>query len=653
MAISVTNIGVGSNSAGATTTITAVTVPAGACIIVGVEEASSQTTAGTVTDGSNTYSQASATLLHPNATQANGFGMLYYSNTVLALSGGTITYTKKTSAVRAVTTAFYATGLATGDPRDTGVFNHAAGSSTTPSVTSNAASVAGDLFVALLCTSNNPTFTQDTTHGWATPPTASDAAGASVMGGNQVNAGTSAITFSPTITSGAWDAAIYGFLALAVAQNPFAKTDWPNPIITPPRQDFSRFQFLGLPTSNPMPQTAQTDWPVVRALPRLAQDHIRTPQLSVASAPAAQTDWPVPTTRPAPRPDLQASRFLGFPTANPQVAQLDWPLPIPPWRANVGAAAGAFIGLPATNPAPQIAQYDWPVPRGAKPVVADYVRGSPQALRIDVSPFVQTDWPVVRRVPALLQDDLAGQFAGLPSTNPMPAIAQLDWPVVRAIPRLPQDFTTWKQLTATSPITPMDWPVTRTTPRPIQDWTRSQYLGLPTANVQPFSTPERPNPRAAPRVVPDFILQSPQALRLDVKPFAQADWPVPRPAARFHFDHAPPRLLGLQALTKPFSQTDWPTFRALARPPQDFLRGRFLGLPSGASLIVSPGPGNVVLAGLVPALTQAVSFAPGASAMTLAGASTRITGWFGAGAASSGWGVVPAPDSADDWTKFI
>jgi hypothetical protein len=218
MAISVTNIGTGFSNATATTaaiTVPAGGIPAGALIVVAVTENATIAAGGSIADssGTNSYSQITSAA---NATQ--GFGAIWYAANVAALvSGNTITYTRASSLLDCSISAFYATGILTTSPVDTGVTASAGpASSSSPSITSGIPAVSGELFVAMVSNNSvvsnvNVTFTQDTTHGWAVPFTESIATGASsyamLDGGNQVNAGSSAKIFNPTL-SGAKSVAI-------------------------------------------------------------------------------------------------------------------------------------------------------------------------------------------------------------------------------------------------------------------------------------------------------------------------------------------------------------------------------------------------------------------------------------------------------------
>lgn len=215
MAVSVTDIGAAGDTPNPTVAISSVTVPAGSLIVIFIEEAIA-TVGGTVSDGSNTYTKAAS------KSQAGVvFGAFYYAWNSLALSGATITYTKENSGVATTMAAFYATGIQTAsDPLDAAVTATAGGVSATPSVTSGTPGTSGELFVG--CTGRNAgaeTFTQDSTNGsYAAPPDAFAIAVSGVGGGFLVNAGSSAKTYAPTISSSrTWVDIIIGFKAAAAA----------------------------------------------------------------------------------------------------------------------------------------------------------------------------------------------------------------------------------------------------------------------------------------------------------------------------------------------------------------------------------------------------------------------------------------------------
>lgn len=227
MAISITNIGVatGATSVNPTVAVPAGGVPANALIVVAVadDSLSGVVGSGTMSDTINTY-LSTAAIGNNNAPATNGFGQMFYSAGVSALTNSnSITYTKVLLTATASISAFYATGIATSSPLDTAVTATATSAGANPSVTSGTPSVAGELFVAILSMRRGaaPAFTQDTGHGWAIPPNSELIALAAIGGGTQVNAGTGTITFSPTITTGVTTSAVqvFGFKAASAIKN--------------------------------------------------------------------------------------------------------------------------------------------------------------------------------------------------------------------------------------------------------------------------------------------------------------------------------------------------------------------------------------------------------------------------------------------------
>ena len=222
MAISVTTIGQNTDSAGATVAITVGVggVPSGALIFACNHEQTNTASDGSIADtGSNTYTKISR--LNPNASSNSGFGITWYVKNCAALvNTNTITYTKQTSGNKTAFSAFYATGIDTTAPLDTAVTATATGSSATPTATSGTPGVSGELFAAAIVAVGMNTFSQDTGHSWASPldtaSTGTTAGNASVVGGNQVNAGTGTIIYAPTWSgSRAWAEFIHGFKAAA------------------------------------------------------------------------------------------------------------------------------------------------------------------------------------------------------------------------------------------------------------------------------------------------------------------------------------------------------------------------------------------------------------------------------------------------------
>lgn len=214
MAFSVTNLGTVGNTTGATGVITLGTsVAAGSLIVVAATETAA--IIGTLADtATNTYVSATSTTYFAGG---NIVAIFYVKNCLALVSTNTITYTKHTSGKQIGVSACYVTGADTTAPLDTAVSASATGTSTTPSVTGGTAGASGELNFGAVATNTPATFTQAS--GWATPfnePTAQ--AGIQEDGGNQVNSGTSGLTFNPTYSSsGAWGALIVGFKAAATA----------------------------------------------------------------------------------------------------------------------------------------------------------------------------------------------------------------------------------------------------------------------------------------------------------------------------------------------------------------------------------------------------------------------------------------------------
>ncbi len=217
----VTDLGTATSPLSGTTVTKTVTVPGGSLVVVAVEEddeAAATTTMGAVTDGTNTYTRITTIQLNNSSTV--GILGIFYSANVTALSSATLTYTKTNAGNPAQIAALYSSNIATVTPLDTAVTATAFGNGTPPSVTSGTPAQAGELFVGGLGAdaSQTFTFTQDTTHGWATPPDyiIQGPLGPGIFsatgGGSQINAGTGTKIFSPTINVGVlWGEIVVGF----------------------------------------------------------------------------------------------------------------------------------------------------------------------------------------------------------------------------------------------------------------------------------------------------------------------------------------------------------------------------------------------------------------------------------------------------------
>lgn len=215
MAITVTNIVTPANTSTTTLvgTVPAGGVPAGALIVIGVCERTS-TIGGSFSDtAGNTYTSIASRF--NNNSSAFGFGNIFYANNVAALSSGdSITYSKQGNG-NATFSACYVTGIDQSNPLDIAVTASAGGQSTSPSVTSGAASVTGELFLGFVSTQGSAgAYTQDS--AFASPPnqgsSGTGTGNARINGGNMVNALAAAVTFAPSIANSAgWAAFIVAF----------------------------------------------------------------------------------------------------------------------------------------------------------------------------------------------------------------------------------------------------------------------------------------------------------------------------------------------------------------------------------------------------------------------------------------------------------
>lgn len=212
MTIATTNIGTaGAIALGVSASVGAGGVPSGSLIVVCIQDTTVGAATGSVADtAGNTYTLIASK--SPNNSSTNGAAQMFYAwNSSALSSGNSITYTGTDASRSKSISAFYATGIQTSsDPLDTAVTVTGSSAVASPSaLVSGTPAVAGELFVACLGR-NNPTgavFSQDTTHGWATPPNAASEGSGSphsgINGGSQVNAGTSTISWQPTFNTGA------------------------------------------------------------------------------------------------------------------------------------------------------------------------------------------------------------------------------------------------------------------------------------------------------------------------------------------------------------------------------------------------------------------------------------------------------------------
>lgn len=181
--------------------ITTIAVPAGALVVVCVNDSStSQGTLSVQDSASQTYTLA--TSASPDNTAADGVvGLYFFYNTAALPIGSTITYKNTNPSGADVTvSAVYATGvLATSSPLDAAA--SAYGSSTTPSVTIDL-SVENELCIGWV--GSNTAVDPVQAPGWNTPPSPG-AAGATALGGFIFSATSTSETYDPTLgTTGVW-----------------------------------------------------------------------------------------------------------------------------------------------------------------------------------------------------------------------------------------------------------------------------------------------------------------------------------------------------------------------------------------------------------------------------------------------------------------
>ncbi len=204
----VTNIGTNANLSGTTVAISNANAKAGSLIVVACAETNTTGVIGTLADSAgHTYTAVST--IHPNGSNANGSVSIFYCPNCLALSGGTITYTRNTSGDKASISAFYWTGAATVSPLDTAVTASASGTSATPSVTSGTPTQTNELFVGLCVDNNTVGFTQAA--GWTTP---FNSAGGIIIinGAHRTNSALATLTYAPTFpVSVTWCLQVVGF----------------------------------------------------------------------------------------------------------------------------------------------------------------------------------------------------------------------------------------------------------------------------------------------------------------------------------------------------------------------------------------------------------------------------------------------------------
>jgi hypothetical protein len=204
------NVATGGDGSGASSVSISGSIPAYSIIVVLVTEGGLSASLGSLSDSAgNIYNLIASARPGGN----NGAGGLFYSTTGNALNSQNITYTKSRSTSNVSISVVYVTGVVSISPLDSSVTASGTGDSASPHVMSGTPRVPGELFVAAVSYDTGTSFTQDSGHGWATPPNqGSSESQAQVAGGSQINSGVGALTFAPSLGAPAnWAAFVVGF----------------------------------------------------------------------------------------------------------------------------------------------------------------------------------------------------------------------------------------------------------------------------------------------------------------------------------------------------------------------------------------------------------------------------------------------------------
>jgi hypothetical protein len=321
---------------------------------------------GTLSDTKNTYILA-ASSVNPGASVRIEFFFAY--NATALTTSDTITYTANGSDVSAfpIMAGFFATGGAgstpwSSNPQDTSTTKTTSSDTVTFSnIVSNAPSASGDLFVAgVAAPSASTTPTQGS--GWAVPPAILNQAtiNLNTVSGNQINAGSGALTYTPTWspTVSSWAALVVSFKLPVTAVTP----EFTQPPI-PPRRPPAMVPLLGFvaPPAAPTAVTAtfsQAPWQqLTQAVP------VNTSAVLGFAAPPSfvpvvfsQAPWqlrsPVSITAPGFVPPMVA----GIPPG--------WSFSADPWQllAPTSITTPGFVSVPAAalTPSPLVfSAYPW------------------------------------------------------------------------------------------------------------------------------------------------------------------------------------------------------------------------------------------------------------------------------------------------------
>ena len=218
------DIGSSNNAAGATLTLTGVTVPANSLVCVAVSEAVA-VTAGTLSDGTNSYTAITSELMSTSV----GIGVIFEFFYTGAQSNLTLTYTKGGTGDKCSMAAFYALGVNGTTPVDSAVTAVAQSTSATPTITSGVPTQSGDLIVAMVAYDYSSGEALTNAAPFAIPFDNVIAQTAAQLGGGNLNvAGSLAVTYAPTIAHAPTGAAliIVGFAPAATYTGWWAVTPW-------------------------------------------------------------------------------------------------------------------------------------------------------------------------------------------------------------------------------------------------------------------------------------------------------------------------------------------------------------------------------------------------------------------------------------------
>lgn len=176
--------------------LSGLTIPSNANVVV-VVSSGANCLLGSLTDGTNIFSLISGASGNINGSVTNGTGCIFSFYYASGGSGVTLTFNQGGSTPLAISAISAVGGSSTPVDISVGTF----GKATPPSLSSGVPAQSNELFVAYIVGSNTGSFSQDTANGWAAPPNVISASVFEIGGGNQVNAGTGAITWAPGWTA--------------------------------------------------------------------------------------------------------------------------------------------------------------------------------------------------------------------------------------------------------------------------------------------------------------------------------------------------------------------------------------------------------------------------------------------------------------------